>query len=145
MRTTFEQLTKERRPYASLEEAAEQLVRVNPRLARERALALATHGTERGADGGYRWRFDPLHKGRSPQPFYLEQGLAFWRRVACPVLVVTGELSWVKDAAPDWRQRVAALRDVREVEIAGVGHMIHHERPDLLADAIEEFLGGVTA
>ena len=76
-----------------------------------------------------------------PQPFYVEQARAFWHRVTAPVLVVMGELSWVRDLVPDWRERAAAFRDVRLVELDGVGHMIHHERPEALADAMLAFLG----
>ncbi|MFN7952203.1 MAG: alpha/beta hydrolase [bacterium] len=141
VRSNHDQLAKVPRPYRAIADAAAQLRLANPRLGEERALALATHGTERGGDGLFRWRFDPLHKSRVPQPFYVEQARAFWHRVTAPVLVVMGELSWVRDLVPDWRERAAAFRDVRLVELDGVGHMIHHERPEALADAMLAFLG----
>jgi pimeloyl-ACP methyl ester carboxylesterase len=56
------------------------------------------------------------------------------------VLVVMGKLSWVLDVVPDWRQRVAEFADARVAEIDGVGHMIHHEDPGALTDAILPFL-----
>jgi pimeloyl-ACP methyl ester carboxylesterase len=35
---------------------------------------------------------------------------------------------------------VGAFRDLRVVEIAGAGHMVHFDRPDDLAATIREFL-----
>lgn len=140
VRTNREQLAKQPRPYTTIADAAAQLRHANPRLAEARSLVLATHGTERGDDGLYRWRFDPLHKSRTPQPFYVDQARAFWRRITAPVLVVIGKASWVLDVVPDWRERMSAIADARVVEIEDAGHMIHHERPDELAAAIEEFL-----
>ncbi len=140
VRSARQQFTREPRPHASLEDAADQLRRTNPRLGAERALHLATHGTERGADGRYRWRFDPLHKSRTPQPFYVEQARAFWNRITVPVLVVMGEKTWVTDMVPEWRERAAGFANGRTVEIEGVGHMIHHERPEALAAVLSDFL-----
>lgn len=143
VRTAHEQFDKAPHPHASLDEAAAQLRKTNPRLKEERAIHLASHGTERGGDGLYRWRFDPLHKSRTPQPFYLEQAKAFWKRILAPVLVVMGEHTWARDVVPEWQERVAAFPNARVVEIPDVGHMIHHERPDLLSDAIVEFLAAL--
>ena len=47
-------------------------------------------------------------------------------------------------AAEVQEERVARLyRDVRVRMIPGVGHMLHYERPDLVASEIERFLEGV--
>ena len=40
----------------------------------------------------------------------------------------------------DLARRVAAFKDVRLVEIAGAGHMVHFDRPDELAAAIRDFV-----
>ena len=41
----------------------------------------------------------------------------------------------------DHAERVAKLRDAREVEIPAVGHMIHWLAPDALAHALLSHLG----
>jgi pimeloyl-ACP methyl ester carboxylesterase len=126
------------RPMADLQEAAERLMLYNPRLSREFALHLAVQGTRRAGNGcGLVWKFDPLHRTRGPQPFYLEQAKAFWRRVAAPVLVVRGEQSPFRWQEEEDRENFSS---VRRIEIPGAGHMVHHERADLLAEAVLAFL-----
>lgn len=129
------------RPMADVREASERLMLLNPRLSRDFALHLAVQGTRRADNGGgLVWKFDPLHRTRGPQPFYLEQAKAFWREVAAPVLVVRGELSPFRWQAADGREDFSS---VRRIEIPGAGHMVHHEQADLLAEAILGFLNGV--
>lgn len=126
------------RPLSSVEEAARRLRLNNPRLSGSFARHLAFHGTrEAEKDGGVVWKFDPLHRTRSPQPFYLEQARAFWKRVTAPVLVVRGERSPFRWQASEDRE---CFRSARRVEIPGAGHMVHHEEADLLAEAILAFL-----
>jgi pimeloyl-ACP methyl ester carboxylesterase len=99
---------------------------------------LAEHGTkEEGAERV--WKFDPLHHTRSPQPFYVRQGEAFWRRVTCPVLYVEGAESILRLDDADVSARLSALR-ARRVTIAGCGHHPHLERPAELGRALVEFL-----
>lgn len=133
-------LPKQPRPYEDLDEAAARLCKTNPRLSREFATHLARHGTSLGEDGKYRWRFDPLHKSRNPQPFSLEQAKAFWKRITCPTLVVVGSDTRFKSIIPDWRERIETYPDARIAEIPDCGHMIHHERPEQLLEHIVPFL-----
>lgn len=140
VKTSSEHIDEVPRPHSNLAEVVAELKRSNPRLAQHRALHLAHHGTEVGEDGLHRWRFDPLHKVRVPQPFYVDQARAFWRRIDAPVLIVRGEHAWSRDMVAEWEDRVSTFRDVRVVEISDAGHMIHHERPNLLAEAIAVFL-----
>jgi pimeloyl-ACP methyl ester carboxylesterase len=126
------------RPLSGVEEAAQRLQLYNPRISESFALHLAVHGT-RAADngGGLVWKFDPVHRTRGPQPFYLEQARAFWLRVTAPVLRVRGELSPFRWDASENRECVSSAR---RIEIPGAGHMVHHEQADRLAEAILEFL-----
>ena len=90
---------------ASPEEAAGRLRRNYPRLTEKRARHLARHGmrrTERRR--GWQWKFDPLHRTTSPQPFYLEQFREFLRRVRL------SELWWSKGAESEHR----AWGDIQE-------------------------------
>ncbi len=39
-------------------------------------------------------------------------------------------------------ERRAAFRDLRFAELAGAGHMLHHDQPEALARLVGEFLAG---
>lgn len=125
--------------YPSLEAAAERFHRANPRLTAERASELTRWGMRQNEYGKWIWKFDPLHRTTSPQPFYAEQALEFFRRIECPVLVVTGAES-KQTRRPDMEQRLAALREQRRVDIDRAGHMVHQDNPDDLAEEILKFL-----
>jgi pimeloyl-ACP methyl ester carboxylesterase len=82
-------------------------------------------------------------------PFDLEFAMAFWRRIAAPTLIVHGGESgefWRDEPGAvyldpdDLRRRLACFRDVKLVEIAGAGHMVHFDRPHELLAAIRGFL-----
>jgi len=121
----------------SLEEAAARLRAYNPRLTPERSLTLARHGTRDLPGGGCVWKFDPLHQTRTPQPFYLEQARAFWSRIPCPALRVSGvETPFRWEDAED-RESIPGARTAR---VPGAGHMVHHDQPEALARLIREFL-----
>jgi len=125
--------------YSTLGEAARRLQRTNPRLKRELALQLARWGMKRSRNGKWIWKFDPLHRTVAPQPFYLEQALEFLRRIECPVLIVQGKESR-QTQRPDMQQRLEAVAHRTLVEIPAAGHMVHHDNPEGLAEAVANFL-----
>ena len=130
--------TKRARPLSGVEEAAQRLQLYNPRISESLALHLAVHGTRAVEEtAGFVWKFDPVHRTRGPQPFYLEQARAFWQRMTAPLLRVRGELSPFRWDAVENRESVSA---VERIEIPGAGHMVHHEQADRLAEAILTFL-----
>ncbi len=131
--------TKRKTPFRmkSWEDAAARLRAYNARLSRDFSLHLARHGTRRERDGGYVWKFDPIHRTRTPLPFYLEQARAFWSRIPCPALRVHGSESpfhW--DDAENRESIPGAVTAV----VPGAGHMVHHDQPDALARVIREFI-----
>jgi len=128
------------RNYSSLREAAQRLQRAHPRLKPELALKLAEWGMKESGSGTWIWKFDPLHRSTAPQPFYTGQALEFFRRIECPVLLVQGKESR-QAPRPDLRERLAALARHARIEIPDAGHMIHHDNPEALAQAVVEFLG----
>ncbi len=128
------------RVYPSLEDAAQRLRRTNPRLKPELALKLAQWGMKQSASGKWLWKFDPLHRSTAPQPFYTGQALEFFRRIECPVLLVRGKESR-QVPRPDMEQRLEAIARRTSVQIEDAGHMIHHDNPEGLAEAVLEFLG----
>src|SRR5262247_735835 len=112
------------RQYSSVAAGAKQLQQTNPRLSSEQAFALARSGMKQNAQGKWIWKFDPLHRTISPQPFYSAQAIEFFRRIECPVLVVDGKQSCLSQR-PDKQQRLAVIRDKHFVEIDNAGHMVH--------------------
>ncbi len=125
--------------YASPEAAADRLRRSHPRLTEERVRHLAHHGTRRTEAGVWQWKFDPLHRTTSPQPFYLEQFLEFLRRVTCPSLVVQGAESGHR-ARGDIEARYGLLPAATLVTLPEAGHMVHQDNPEGLARTLAPFL-----
>lgn len=133
---------EQRRPteYFALEEAAQRLQQKNPRLRWELALHLVRSGMKQKGNEKWVWKFDPLHRTTAPQPFYTGQALEFFRRIDCPVLLVQGKESR-RTPRPDMEQRLEAIACRTLVEIEDAGHMVHHDNPEGLAEAVLEFLG----
>ncbi len=119
-------------PMRDLDEAVKRLRAQTPELPAELGARLAEHATE-PVEGGLRWRFNPLHRTTSPAPFSADSFVGFLDRVEAPTLLVSGSRGFRTD---DHEERVAAIRDAREVEIDDVGHMIHWMKPDALAEAV---------
>lgn len=130
---------------------ARRLMKTDPYLTAARADFLSRHlarigdGTTRGGERrhGIIWNGDPWHKSASPYLFRLEESIAIWKLVTCPVLWVAGRQSWiVRDYATrpgDWEARRACFADVRETWIDKADHMLHHDQPAEVARLIEEF------
>lgn len=122
----------------TLEEATRRLRERFPRFTEEIARHVALHGT-REHNGRRFWKFDPLHQTTSPQPYYLAQAQAFWRRIACPVLYVDGTASDLTLPPAEVAESLAVLR-ARRATIEGTGHHPHLEKPDTLAEVVVRFL-----
>lgn len=89
-------------------------------------------------EGGVAWRSDPLHKAVSPTPFYAATFRAFCRRIACPVLAVSGGPTGFH--TPDEEERLAAFPALTRAEIADAGHMMHWTRPEAVIALLDAFL-----
>lgn len=127
------------REYTSLAAGANQLQQTNPRLKKEFAFDLARAGMKQNEKGKWVWKFDPLHRTASPQPFYAAQALEFFRRIACPVLIVDGKESR-QTRRTDKQQRYDAIEDRRHATIGNAGHMVHQDNPEQLAEVVASFL-----
>ena len=124
-------------PMPDLERVAARLSRTAPRASADLMRELAPYAAVQGADGGWRWRFDALHRTRAAMPFDGGRFDAFLQAVDCPALVVWGEHSPFKPADAD--ARVARLKDATTYTMAGIGHNLHHERPHELAAVLRGF------
>lgn len=122
------------RPMASLDDAFGRMRDMHPRLPESIGRAIAARATKPSDDGaGLVWRYDPLHRTESPVPYNFALHRAFLERIEAPTLVVLGERGMRLE---DEGSRIARIRNVRTVELPGIGHMIHWEAPDALADHI---------
>ncbi len=105
------------------------------------------------AVGSARLNSDPRHKLPFPTVYRMEEVLAIWKRITAPVLWVAATESFVPkwlgahpegEAATDSLANIRArLAQVPHGELATIdeaGHMLHLDRPDAVAAAIEPFL-----
>jgi pimeloyl-ACP methyl ester carboxylesterase len=133
------------RDYADLDEFAARLMRDNPRLSRTQAEFLAANFSQRRPDGRLGYAADPWHRVINPVLYRFEEAKACWRAVTAPVLwVVARDSALYKEFAArsrDYAERIASFRDLRELVLEDCGHMVHHDQPRRLAQAIEAFLG----
>jgi pimeloyl-ACP methyl ester carboxylesterase len=126
------------KPLEDLEHAAARLRRADPLLPADVADHLARHGTEPAPEGGLRWRYDPLHRTRSPLPMLPAVADAFFSRLRVPTLYVGGAASpWNRD---ELLTRLDALPDGRRTLLPGAGHMVQHHDPSALAREVAAFL-----
>ena len=130
--------------YASLDELAARVAKRNPRLAPDRAAFIAACWSEPLGDGRVRLLVDPAHRHVNPHLYRREEMEACWRRIEAPVLLVAGRESEVAlRLAPEGG--IGSFRPiVRKLaieEVAGAGHMLHHEQPRAVARLIEAFFG----
>lgn len=126
-----------RKPYSTVVEAAARLRENNSSLTEAASLHLARHGTE-SVDGGYLFRFDPLHRRRFGHGFDEAQWLAILSAVTCPVQLLYGTQGLSLEDAQA-RARLAALRLTKTMTLSG-GHHVHMEQPEAVARALDHFI-----
>ncbi|HEY6481904.1 MAG TPA: alpha/beta hydrolase [Steroidobacteraceae bacterium] len=143
----LQELRQPTRPgrYAGAAELARVLQRRNPRLPAAHAAFVANAWTRPVGEGEVELRLDPRHRLVNPVLYRLEEAHACWSRIEIPLLLITGAESQHNarryGELPD-EQLHTLLRDLRIVELAGVGHMMHHEDPLAVAATIREFVRG---
>ena len=141
----LDQLHRVRAPnrYESLQQFSAVLLRRNSRLNKARADFLARAWSRDSAAGGVELRADPWHWLVNPQLYRREEAEACWAAFAGPVLMLLAEHSEI-GARLGADASEAAFRNCFQqltmLTIAGVGHMMHHEEPALVAAAIRPFL-----
>lgn len=119
------------KPMSSVAHAAERLERVHRALKPNDALRLAEWATRVDPQGRRRWRYDPLHRTRSPVPIPTDAAVAFWGRIQCPTVWIGGADS------PWWGPQLRAWLDLRpDVPrrlLPDCGHMVQNDAPNALA------------
>jgi pimeloyl-ACP methyl ester carboxylesterase len=136
------------RDYATVGDVERRLQRNNPRLSPNRAAFLAQHWATERPDGRWVVAGDPAHRIVNPMLYRLDEVLACWSRIVCPVLWVraaaTDVLRFVADspeaALEEVERRRVVLRDCEALVVEDAGHMVHHDQPERLARVITDFI-----
>ena len=132
-----------RKDYASFEELA-AIVRFRyPRFSAAQAVFVAQVWGQLDGTGRVRLAGDPRHHWVNPILYKREDTEACWHELRAPLLMLVGEES-------DHMERLgadgtaAAFRaifpHIEIARVAGAGHMLHIEKPELVAPLIESFL-----
>ena len=126
--------------FNSLEEVAETIGKYQPHRIRPRHLDGLAKNVRLGADGKYRWHWDPLFRARD---YNLEQRQR--RLEACalglnlPTLLIRGGLSDL--LSEEGAQEFLKLCPHSEyVNVANAAHMVAGDRNDVFGNAVIEFL-----
>ena len=145
MRKWLDQLKTqaERKDYASFAELAGIIRYRYPRFSAAQAEFVAASWGKLDAGGRVRLAGDPRHTLVNPILYKREDTEACWRELRAPMLMLVGELSdfLAKLGADGTVDAFRALFPHMEfARVAGAGHMLHIEKPDLVAPLVESFL-----
>jgi len=116
--------------YETQEDAFKRMHEANSHLSEEQARYLAIHGSDQNEDGTYSWKFDNYTHHMSPFDMTVEESRELWRRIECPVLLISGAESWAHRSGEDPTHH---FEDARHVILEDAGHWVHH-------DQLQEFL-----
>jgi len=123
---------------------ARRLRFANPRLTAERAEFLSRAVSRITADGSVEMACDPWHKVASPALYRVEDAMAAWRKITCPVLMLIADKGFVRMRfgrdTPEFQQRIESFADVQAKDIPEAGHNLQHDQPELVAAELEGFL-----
>jgi pimeloyl-ACP methyl ester carboxylesterase len=130
------------RVYPNFAAVAERLIRRYPRLSPERALEVAQMWAA-PVEGGVALVCDPRLRVRNAIEYRLPEMQACWRRTTAPVLWVTATESHTterfrKEPAA-FESRAQCIPHLQQRTIERSGHMMHLDRPDVVAAIVEEF------
>ena len=127
--------------FSSLEEVAEAIGNYQPQRVRPKNLDGLVKNVRLGADGKYRWHWDPRFRAGTRDLGRREQRLeACARRLTLPTLLVRGGLSDVLSEAG--AQHFLTLCPHSEyVNVTNAGHMVAGDRNDIFGASVIAFLG----
>ena len=131
--------TQQRRP-DTLHGLAARRAAMNPRLSIEWLRYLVTVGAHRDEDG-WRWNIDPSMRFGPGGPFKPEWAIPRLRGLSQPFLGVIGtepeEMGFGTSPAEAW---LTMPPGAEFHALEGVGHFVHIERPDTVAELVLNFL-----
>jgi non-heme chloroperoxidase len=126
--------------FASLDEVADAIAAYQPHRERPRSTAGLAKNVRLGADGRYRWHWDPRFLQTERRLDAREQRLeACAARLTLPTLLVRGGLSDI--LTEEGAQAFLALTpQAQYVNVGGAGHMVAGDRNDSFGNAVIDFL-----
>ncbi len=129
------------RVFPSKEAMAEQRGAINRRVPARWLSHLVEFGSIPNGDG-WSWKWDPTFNVNMPDGFRLEVISGEFRRMTRPILVLTGaeDDMWSDMPAEQIEERLGWLAHSRHVAVAGGGHYLHLEEPDVVFGHITDFL-----
>ena len=129
--------------FGSLQEVADAIASYQPHRSRPRTLDGLAKNVRLGADGKYRWHWDPLFRAaRRDLEKRRERLEACSRRLTLPTLLVRGGLSDV--LSEEGAQEFLKLCPHSEyVNVSGAAHMVAGDRNDIFGNAVIAFLARV--
>jgi len=145
MRKWLDQLKAQplRKDYASFEELAGIIRFRYPRFSAAQSAFVAAAWGKLDGRGRVRLAGDPRHTLVNPILYKREDAEACWRELRAPLLMLVGEESdLLAKLGPDGTAETfrSIFPHIEIARVAGAGHMLHIERPDLVAPLVEAFL-----
>lgn len=126
--------------FATLEEVADAIANYQPHRPRPRTLDGLAKNVRLGADGKYRWHWDPRYRTGLRDLDQRQKRLeACARNLKLPVLLVRGGLSDVLSEAGA-QEFLRLCRHSEYVNVAGAAHMVAGDRNDIFGTSVIEFL-----
>jgi pimeloyl-ACP methyl ester carboxylesterase len=129
--------------YESFEQLASIILLRYPRFTEAQSRFVANAWASRQADGRVHLLGDARHRWVNPVLYKREDAEASWRRITAPMLMILGEESeYLARLGADGTDAAfrATMPGVNLVRLAGAGHMLHIEKPHLVAPLVENFL-----
>jgi pimeloyl-ACP methyl ester carboxylesterase len=129
--------------YASFDQLASIILARYPGITRAQSQFIAEAWGRLEADGRVHLKGDARHRWVNPVLYKREDAEACWRGVKAPMLMLFGEHSqFLPSLGPDGTEAAfyALIPGVQIVRVAGAGHMLHIEKPDVVARLVEDFL-----
>lgn len=132
--------------FESLEEAADLVARYQPHRRRPRDIGGLRKNLRQGADGRWRWHWDPafmMGERRPAESVDADRLDRAARRVQVPTLLVRGRLSDMvsEEAVEAFRRHVP---HAETVDVADAAHMVAGDRNDVFADVVADFIERAT-
>ena len=128
---------KPNRIFDDLDQVSQRLATLYLNVPSARIMKIAEWSTQESL-AGFQWKYDPMHRTRSPAPVTEAVAVHLWKNISVPVM-------WIGGAQSPWRgvrleKWLAHRPNLRRQLLPDVGHMIHYENPGALANAIRAFL-----
>lgn len=127
------------RAFASREQAESRVRQNNPGLSEAGSERIVRHYLDALPEGGFAVRLDPQLRGPNPYRFPEEHWMEICSRVTAPTCVIAPEEGYMF-RIPELQQRLAAIPRCRRVDVAGVGHHVQVEVPELVASEVRKQL-----